>query len=174
MDISLDQHNVHECHSMNNGRICFALSWSWSDLIPMIIWLSHLGLSHCQLAWTLRTKNPSKHLFWCFILSQTWDSCQYLEGSISTWKDHNGNIGVSLESRSFRVVTQVPYLWQAETPKRCLEALFVLRVCMILHELSPCNHRKPLVADVVCPGLSTSETPCRTTPSNHNRHEPFM
>ena len=36
--------------------------------------------------------------FWCFSPSQVGDSCQYLEGPISTWKDHYRNIGVHLAS----------------------------------------------------------------------------
>ena len=43
---------------------------------------------------TLRTKSISKHSFLVLQLSQIGDSCQYLEGRISTWEDHNRNIGV--------------------------------------------------------------------------------
>ena len=47
------------------------------------------SLGNCsRLAWHSKNKNASKHLFWCFGLSQIRDSCQYLEGPISTW-GHN-------------------------------------------------------------------------------------
>ena len=78
---------------------------------------------------TLRRKSTSEHLFWCFSLSQIGDSCQYLEGPISTWKHHDRDIGVHLSYMvltnmliywSFQVLTWVPYLWQAEAPKKVL------------------------------------------------------
>ena len=37
-----------------------------------------------QLACTLRRKCTQKHLLWCFSFSQIGDSCQYLEGPVST------------------------------------------------------------------------------------------
>ena len=67
---------------------------------------------------TLRTKSTSKHLFWCFSLSQIRDSCHYLEGP---WKDPKKNIGFQLDEDipimvlpgsdwSLQVLARVPYL----------------------------------------------------------------
>ena len=47
--------------------------------------------------YTLRKKSISKHLFWCFRLSQTEDSIQYLEGPNGIWKDHDRNLGVQMD-----------------------------------------------------------------------------
>ena len=55
----------------------------------------HSNRTGLLLAWaivTLKTKSTSIHLFWCFGLSQIGDSCQFLEGQISTWNDRNMNI----------------------------------------------------------------------------------
>ena len=51
----------------------------------------------CMTNYILRTKITSitSTLFWCFSLSQIEDLCQYLEGPVSTWKDHGRNIGVN-------------------------------------------------------------------------------
>ena len=90
----------------------------------------HLGKQQSWAMQTdiLRTKSTFKNLFWCFSLSQIEDSSQYLEGPISTWKDHNTSIGIFLlldpiflswsnidivvlpgTDWSFQVLTRVPY-----------------------------------------------------------------
>ena len=38
-----------------------------------------------------------EHHFWYFRLSQIEDSIQYLQGTNSTWKDHDRNLGVHLK-----------------------------------------------------------------------------
>ena len=50
----------------------------------------------------LRTKTSSKDLFWCFRLSQIGTPCRYLEGPISTLKNHDRNIGVQMDQYSYR------------------------------------------------------------------------
>ena len=41
-------------------------------------------------------------------------------GHVTRWKAAPGKLPIL----SFRVQTRVPYLWQAEAPKKCLEILF--------------------------------------------------
>ena len=79
----------------------------------------------------LGTKNTSKH--------QIEDSFENLEGSINIWKDHCGNVGVQMDKDIPTVVLQLigPSRYWHESSicdnlkhqKRCLEVLFVLRVC---------------------------------------------
>ena len=79
-----------------------------------------------------KKKSTSEHLFWCFRLSQIEDSIQYLEGSNSTWKDHDRNIFSPMVLPgtiwSFQVLNRVLYLWQSKAPKKVLRSTFFLRV----------------------------------------------
>ena len=60
---------------------------------PASVWSAH---DHVQIH--SKKKSTSEQLFWCFRLSQIEDCIQYLEGPNSTWKDHDRNLGVHLES----------------------------------------------------------------------------
>ena len=101
----------HGCH-----LLCMAFSLS-----PALFDIFYPSLH------TLRTKSPSKHLFWCFSFLQIGDWCQYLEGPISTWKDHNRNVLILLYPNIPIVAfpgtdwsCQVSYFWQAEATKKVL------------------------------------------------------
>ena len=48
---------------------------------------------------------------------QIGDSNQYLEGTISTWKDHNTNIGVQMDKDS-RVVVLLGTDWSSRVETR--------------------------------------------------------
>ena len=89
-----------------------------------------------------KKKSTSKHLLWCFRLSQIENSIQYLEGP--KWylegpngilKDHDRHLGVRLVPKmpimvlpdtiwSFQVLNRVLYLWQSEAPKKVLWSTF--------------------------------------------------
>ena len=80
----------------------------------------------------LRTKRvPSTFLVLQLVTNRGLESVpgrtnQYLEGP---QMDPNIHVVVLPEiGWFFKVLTLVPYLWQTEAPKRCLEELFVLRV----------------------------------------------
>ena len=89
--------------------------------------------------YTLTTKRSFKYLFWCLRLSQIGDLCQYLEGPISAWNNHDKISGsrwtkyipimvLPYTDCSFQELTQIPNLWQSEAPKKVLGVVFVLRV----------------------------------------------
>ena len=60
-------------------------------------------------------KSTSKHIFWCFGLSQIEYSIQYLEGPNSTWKDHDRHIGVHLP-----IIVLPDTIWSFQVLKRVL------------------------------------------------------
>ena len=99
----------------------------------------YLAVLRRLLPYTLRKKVLQSTFFWCFMLSQIGGPFQYLEGPNSTWKDHDGNLGVLLDPKipimvlpgtilSFQVLNRVLYLWQSEAPKKVLWSTFFLRV----------------------------------------------
>ena len=115
------------------------------DLLLVWIQLPWAFLPHCSIdlrvaLYTLRTESIciSKYRCWCFI----WDPCQNMEGPISTRRPQYRNIFIQLDPHipivvlpgtdwCFQVLTRVPYLWQAEEPKKVHESNFVLRVYLV-------------------------------------------
>ena len=62
---------------------------------------SGLVLSRALLGVRLHSKkkSTSKHLFWCFRLSQIENSIEYLEGPNGIWKDHDRHLGVQMDPK---------------------------------------------------------------------------
>ena len=88
-----------------------------------------------------KKKNTSEHLFWCFRLSQIEDSIQYLEGTNSTWKDHDKNLGVQMVLPgtiwSFQVLNRSSICDNLKHQKRGSEVLFFLE-CIKIWYITTC------------------------------------
>ena len=103
-------------------------------------------LDHCPKGPHSKKKNTSKHLFWCFRLSQIENSIQNLEGPNGIWKDHDRHIGVPVDPKmpimvlldtiwSFNVLNRVLYLWQSEAPKKVLGSTFFIECTISRRQL---------------------------------------
>ena len=99
---------------------------------------------------TLLEKSTAEHLFWCFMLSQIEESSQYLEGSTSTWKDHDRTIGVNTY---IRLVVQYLHKMALDTDSvmlpdtsQLLPHLLLIYCCMLPGPFQYFSHD-------LCPGL---------------------
>ena len=86
----------------DNTFIYFSAQWLLQEINCISTdWCIVLHYTIVHVGGTIHSKNKtsSKHLSWCFSLSQIVDLCQYLERPISTWKDHNRDIWVQKDKR---------------------------------------------------------------------------